>query len=345
MRFLIRSILSICSLAALFYSINQLAEYWDYEQMPANISQLMPQSVSATQLEQAITHSLQAQQVEDATMYVNIAKKHNYPLNYPYYQAQIAQLNTPSSRLKRNTIQFTQGFIKGKSTSSAGIAGAITADLTVVGDVRDLSEQYIRSQNNQPVNELVVSLAGAGIGLTVLTYGTAGATSVVKAGTSTIKLAAKTRRLTQRFSREILQQSQRVFNWRLFKQSLNNGNSFDHIRRAAKAAFNPKALKPLKQSAQQLYKINQSTRIADTLHLLRYVENGDDLRRLERFTHQHGRLSKGYLTLLGKGILRGTRVIKKTAGFIFGALSTALSFLLSVIFMFSYQGRKDVREE
>lgn len=342
MRFLIRTILSAISLATLFYSITQLAEYWDYEQMPANVSQLMPQKVSAQQIEQALITSLQEQRIDDAIMYLDIAQYHRYPIDYPHYQSLIAQHNTPAAQLKRKTLQFTRGFIQGKSTTSAGIAGAMTADFTVVGDIRDLSEQYQRSQNNQPVNELIVSLAGAGIGLTVLTYGTAGATSVVKAGTSTIKLAAKTKRLTKGFSQEILQQSQRVFNWRLFKQNLKQGNSYNHIHRAANTAFNPKALKPLKNSAQQLYKIKKSTNIADTLHLLRYVENSNDLRRLQKFTHKHGKRSKGYLTLLGKGVLRGSRVLKKTAGFILSALSTLLSFFFSVIFLFSYQRKQAI---
>ncbi|MCK5726329.1 MAG: hypothetical protein KAH22_05855 [Thiotrichaceae bacterium] len=340
MHFLIRSLLSGLSLTALFFSITQLADYWDYEDAPADIHQLMTAKIDAKDLERALNKSLSEERIDDASMYLHIAKKHQYSLNYVAYQKAIDQQSTSFARVKRNSKQFTQGFIQGKSTTSAGIAGAITADLTVIGDVRDLNEQYQRQQKNQPVDELIVSLAGAGIGLTVLTYSSAGTTSMVKAGTSIIKLAAKTKHLTRSFSREILQQSKRVFNWKLFKQSLHRGSSINDVQYAAKKAFSPKALKPLQQSAEQLYTIKKSTNIADTLHLLRYVENGGDLRRLQKFTSKQGKLSKGYLRLLGKGILRGARVIRKTVGFLFSVLSTLMSFFLSVIFMFSYKKKK-----
>ncbi len=41
----------------------------------------------------------------------------------------------------------------------------MTSDFTVVGDARDLWEQYQLYAKGEPVNELIVTLAGVGVGL------------------------------------------------------------------------------------------------------------------------------------------------------------------------------------
>lgn len=339
MRKTLRLIFLLISLSGLGFSLVQLSKHWNYEEKAQDINKLMQDSVSSEKMDDAIRTAITEYRLDDARMYLQLARLYHYPIDIADYEQQIAELDTLQYRVSNNVKNFTKGFIHGKGDDSASIAGSITSDFTVVGDVRDLHEQYNRQQEGKEVNTLIVSLAGAGIGLTVITIGTAGTAAGAKGGASLLKFAAKTNNLTKGFSKQLAEQGRKVFEWNKFSNAMKTGNSLTDVRRAAKASFHPKALEPLKASAKRMDSIRKTTNTRDALHMMRYVDNTNDLRRLEKFTSKHGSLTKGYLTLLGKGILRTTRVIKKTTAFLLSVLGSIFSGLFSLLFMFSGRGK------
>jgi hypothetical protein len=335
MRQFVRFILLVVSFYAFGYSLTKALSYWDYDKALPNISELMHAQVSAEQMNQEVGKAINEDRLEDAKMYLNIARHYDYPLEYDYYQAHIEQKDTQERRIKKNLKGFAEGFIDGKGSDGAGIAGAITADFTVIGDVRDLYHQYGLYEQGKEVNELIVALAGVGVGLTALTVGSGGSAAPAKGGVSLLKLASKTRRLTARFSKELMQHARRVFDLPTFTRMLRQGNKLTDLRRAAKASFNPAAIKPLQDMAEQMNNIRKTTSVADTLHVMRYVENGDDLRRLEKFAVKHGAETKGILKFLGKGALRSVRVLRKTGALLLSIAGVVLSGFFSLLFLFA----------
>ncbi len=332
---MLRILLLLLSLFSFSYSGFKLLGYWDYQTQLADIKEMLYAQVTPDQLSEKIGNAINEDRLEDAKMYMAIGKHYQYPLHYDYYNKYIQQRDTQLRKIRKSVGSFSTGFLTGKGSDVSGISGAMASDFTVIGDVRDLYEQYQIQEKGGEVNKLIVTLAGVGIGLTAITYGSAGTASAVKAGTSLFKLAARTGRLTKSFSKELLRLSSKVFDWRFFKQSIRKSNNLSDLERVARKSFHPAALKPLKRMAKNVQSIRHNTSIADTLYMLKYVENTDDLRRLEKFTYKHKQLSKGLLKLVGRGALRSVRVIRKTTKFIISFAATLISGLFSLLFLFS----------
>lgn len=287
-------------------------------------------NVSPQQMGEHIQKAIDDADYADARIYLQIANDNQVNIDTQYYEQQLQQKDTRLNRIVTQTNQFVKGFAKGEASNAAGIAGAISADFTVVGDVRDLRQEYQNYQNGKAVNELIVLLSGTGIGLTALTMGSFGSTAPVKAGTSLIKVGAKTQRITRGFQKQLIRQGRKVFDWPTFTRLLKQDKSLINIRRSAKRAYKPKALKPLQDMAKSTNSIRKASSTSDALHLLKYVENADDLRRLEKVTIKHGIKTKAYLKLLGKGAIRTVRVLRKSAQLLWSIAASVLSGFLSV---------------
>lgn len=336
-----RRVLLYFSLIAFVLSLYQLTQYWDYQTTLVDIRKELRLKVGPDEIKSEIESAISNSDFDDARMYLDIAKSNQYPIDIKTYRLQIDQKDTGLSRISKNVTQFAKGFITGKGLNSAGIAGAVSADFTVVGDVRDLHHEYKKQQQGDDVNELIVILSGTGIGLTALTVGSMGSVAPAKSGVSLIKLASKMRRLNSRFQKQLLRLGKKVFDWPLFARSVKQASftkTVKYIPRAAKKAYDPKAVEPLKSIARQVNSVRKSTSISDTLYLLKYVETTDDLRHLEKVSVKYGSQTKGIMKLLGKGALRTVRVLRKTSELLFSILSTAFSAMLSLFLLIT--GRK-----
>jgi len=322
------------SFGAFVLSLLSVFEHWDYQETIVDIEKRLKAEVSDTDIAKEIEASIVNSDFDDARMYLDIAKSNGYKVDYQKYYSLIQARDTDFNRLKTQVTDFADGFISGESSNLSGIAGSISADFTVVGDARDLHKEYVKYQQGKPVNELIVALSGAGIGLTALTIGSLGSAAPAKAGTSVIKLAAKTQKITLRFQKYLIKLGRKVFDWPVFTRIAKQGNSLKNLRRAAKQAFHPEAMKPLQEVAKSVNNIRKSSTVADSIHLLKYVETTDDLRRLEKVTLKYGTKTKGLFKLLGKAAIGTVRVLRKTTGLLLSFFSSFISGLLTLNFLF-----------
>ncbi|PZF76355.1 hypothetical protein DK847_14335 [Aestuariivirga litoralis] len=95
------------------------------------------------------------------------------------------------------------GFVSGDAPNEAALAGAVAADLTGIGDVRDLYNQAARYVSCEEIDPLMIGLATVGLGLTAATVATLGATGPEKAGVSTLKAVKRAGRLSPLLAREV----------------------------------------------------------------------------------------------------------------------------------------------
>ena len=322
------------SFSAFVLSLYSVFQKWDYKETFVDINKQLRTQVSDKDIAKEIEASILNSDFDDAKMYLEIAKSNHYPLDYQKYYALIQKRDTDFNHLRNQVTQFAEGFINGESANLTGIAGSITADFTVVGDVRDLHREYSNYQQGKPVNELIVALSGAGIGLTALTVSSLGSAAPAKAGTSVIKLAAKTQKITLRFQKYLIKLGRNIFDWPMFLKITKQGRGLKNLRRAAKQAYHPEAVKPLKDIASRVNVIRKSSSIADTVQLLKYVDTTDDLRRLEKVSLKYGTKTKGYFKLLGKTALGAIRVLRKTSALLFSFFSSVISGLFTLLFLF-----------
>lgn len=327
---MIRLILFVISFAMLVFSLLQVLAYWQYDERLQDIAQLMRTDVTTADIEQQITQAIAEDNPEDARMYLALADTFGYQLSQDF-EAPLAGLENPLNSTLRETGRFIDGFLEGQADSGAGVAGAITADFTVVGDVRDLKEQYDLYAQGQEVSELIVTLAGVGVGLTAATVMSAGSAAPAKSGVSALKIAGRSGKLTPKLQKMLLRQGRSVFDYPLFLRTVKSEQSVDGVRRAAVRAYNPQAMSALGETAQQVNNVRRSTSMLDTISLLRYVENADDLRRLEKVSAQYGSITRGILRLAGKGAIGTVRVLRHATELMI-SLAASLVSLLATLF-------------
>ncbi|GAA0401790.1 hypothetical protein GCM10009133_08220 [Cocleimonas flava] len=323
--------LFILSLSAFAFSLYQVTQYWNYQDVLVDISKQLKKSVSQEAIESEIDAAFIRSDFDDVRMYLEIAKKHNYPLAFSKYEQQLVEQDTQVKRIVNNTSNFIDGFLKGDGSNIAGIAGAVSADFTVVGDVRDLKKETNKYLAGKDVNELIVILSGTGIGLTALTIGSMGTAAPAKTGASMMKLAVKTQRISKGFQKQLLKLGRKIFDWPAFTRLVKQDNNLNNIQRAAKRAYHPDAIQPLKKVAVQVNTIRKSSSAVDTLHLLKYVETTDDLRHLEKVTLKYGSQTKGMMKLFGKGALRTVKVLKRTTELLLSVISSIVSGVISLL--------------
>ncbi|WP_297608373.1 hypothetical protein [uncultured Sutterella sp.] len=100
------------------------------------------------------------------------------------------------SELSYQAAEVAKGFLLGESEEDYGRAAGVAADFTLYGDFRDLVREASHWLSNEEVDVLIAALAGAGIGITALSFGPqAGASGTVKAGLSALKAAKRSKRV------------------------------------------------------------------------------------------------------------------------------------------------------
>ncbi len=330
----------LVSLVLLVGSLKALLNYWQYDEMAADVAQLMLHQVSAEDVRQQVQEAIANNNPADARMYLSLAHTFGYAVDPAEFEAELQRLESPLNTARRTVNDFASGFIDGEASSGAGVAGAITADFTVVGDARDLWAQYQLYAKGEPVNELIVTLAGVGVGLTAATVASAGAASPAKGGISTTKLAARAGKLTPGFQRFLLRQGSDVFDYKGFLLAARAEKNLDGISKAALKAYNPQATRALQQTAEQVNNIRKASSTADVVHVLKYVENGEDLIRLEKISLKYGTNTKGIMKFLGKSALGTVRVLRKTTELFISVLASLVSF---IAFFVSLSGIKLVK--
>ncbi|TXH78809.1 MAG: hypothetical protein E6Q85_01100 [Thiothrix sp.] len=328
---MLRAVVLIAAFALLVYSLTAVFKYWDFTEAPVDIAALMTKTIKLTDLEAQIEASIQSDNPEDARMYLSLAKTFGYSLDAARFIPQIEALETPWQVTRRQATQFANGFIDGSGETGAGVAGAVTADFTVIGDARDLYEQYQNLQAGKDVNELMTALAGVGVGLTAITVLSAGSTAPIKTGSSTLKLATRANKLSPKMQSVLLKQATDLFDYKAFLLATRGEKNLDNLRQAAVKAYNPKALEALSETAEQVNSIRKSTSLVDTLDILRYAESADDLRRLEKLSVKYGSETKGILKFLGKSAIGTVRLLRHATELVVAALASLVSLLASLI--------------
>lgn len=330
-------ILLLVSLLMLAGSIKALLGYWQYDEVAPNIARMMLHQVSEGDIRASVREAIAADQPADARMYLGVAKTFGYAIDPAEFEPELQRLESPLNTARRTASEFASGFVDGEASTGVGVAGAMVSDFTVVGDARDLWEQYQHYAKGEPVNELIVTLAGVGVGLTAASIASAGAATPAKAGTSTTKLAARTGRLTEDFQKLLLKQGMDVFDYKTFLLASRAEKSLDGISRAALKAYNPQAIRALRQTAEKVNNIRKASSMADALHLLKYVNNADDLAHLEKLTLRYGEATKGIMKFLGKSAITSLRILRKSAELFVSVLAAVISFIASAVSLAAFR--------
>jgi hypothetical protein len=164
------------------------------------------------------------------------------------------EVETERDRLLRRVEDAGRGALTGRGDSAESLAGAVTADLFVFGDVRDLVIQSGNALTGEDVDEVIVALSAAGIVLTVAPQ--------LDLGAALLKFARRAGALTARLARELMD--------------------------LARAAVRERSAAPLAEALGDAASLGRSARPAAAMAILHNVDDVSDLRRAAQAARQPG---------------------------------------------------------
>ena len=180
-------------------------------------------------------------------------------LDGPAHEQLLAERDTivaERDSLLRRARAFGKGALTGQGQSLEELVGAITADLFVVGDVRDLLIQGAHYAVDGEADEVVLALSAVGVLTTVVPE--------IDWAAAVLKYARKTGRMTKAFAEEVL---------RICRQALN-GHAYG----------------PLRELVAHATTLGRKLSPGGLARLLRHVDDPEDLAKLARFVERqpHG---------------------------------------------------------
>lgn len=282
----------------------------------AQVEDDLRETLTPEYLQQQVEQALLLDDLELARDYLSLAERLELPVDVAL-QARLNEQEGFFADGYRTSKAFGRGFLFGEGDSSAALVGSVSADFTVVGDVRDLSIEASHYLHDEPVDQLLAALSAVGIALTagtVLSLGAAAEVTVPsKVALSLLKFGKKSGRLSKGFLSSLRTWARQSVDLEpIFKRSaaIKGTDYFKSAvwRELAVVSKRSVKLKKVDAVVQPLTVIQkQSGSMANTLKVLKYADSTADLNRLSRLTKAFGKHSVVVLKTLGKGALKISR--------------------------------------
>jgi len=259
---------------------------------PVRLSELgLDRSFDARIASHEIEQALAAGDVELARSFVDLAVERGVtiaPALIEKTQSAEQDAEAPSSRLA----SFARGFVTGKPEDAASAAGMLTGDLFVFGDVRDIVREGWHGLRGEPVDKVVLGLAGTGIAVTAGLYASAGLAAPARAGLSVAKVA----RRGGTIGAPLL---------RLLKVETREG---------------------LTQFVGNFGRVQSRVGVRGAFDALKVAEHPQDVGRLARLAEAKGTKTRAIVKLLGRSAIVLTGALFDLALWVFWALLNLLAF-------------------
>lgn len=258
----------------------------------------LAEAAPAGRLEARAREALDADDVDLARGLADLGRELGRPLSGETL-ARLIAAEAPAAVAARNVRGAAHGFATGEIDGSASLAGALAADLTVIGDLRDLAREGSKMAQGEEHSDLILALAAAGVAITAATYVTAGGAAPARFGISVLKAARRTGAMTAEFAADLGR--------RVAKAASPVAGAAPEANRGARA------LAALSGTATELRAVGSAVGAAETVRLMKYVRSVDDLPELRRFAERFGARSRAVAEMTGRASLRAFRTTVRFA--------------------------------
>ncbi|MFZ3033441.1 MAG: hypothetical protein WA138_05465 [Parvibaculum sp.] len=270
----------------------------------------LAQKTSGADLSRRIDTALDQGSYDDAVMYADIAKYADMQIETGTAD-RLKEEQGVTRSVARNTGNFFEGFITGEGSDTASFAGAITSDLTVVGDVRDIGTEGSKLVQGQDYSKFILGLSVVGLAATTATIATGGGALPARIGVSLLKVAKKADTLTVEFTRDLTRLLNEAVNFEKLGGTLKTIDLTDSAatRRAVTEYANGISMAKITPALGDIAALEKSVGPAETVRLLKYVDNGEDLARITRMSGKLGPKTRGIIDITGKTSLRAFKTV------------------------------------
>ncbi|MEN3235223.1 MULTISPECIES: hypothetical protein [Methylobacterium] len=237
-----------------------------------------------------------------ARSFLTLAEARGVPVS-PERRARVEALAADAPR--RALAEAATGFVSGEGAGPAGLAGAVAGDLVGYGDLRDLWREGGRLSRGESYDPLLLGLAAAGLALTGATVLSLGSSVPVHAGTTTLKLAARTGKLSRPLAARLTRAAAASVDREALGLAAAAAGRLDltALRRGTVGVLRPGPFREIRAVGEQSARIQARLGTRGTLQALSVAENADDLRRVARLSEGMGGRTRAVLALLGRGAL------------------------------------------
>jgi len=288
-------------------------------------------------LEQEIKKELEKKNLEEAEALIDLGSYLDVDINKTLIQAFYDKKDSLGHYFDTSK-EFLNGFFSGEIKNSASLAGAISSDFTVVGDIRDIYKEGSNYLESKPYDSFILSLSLIGLSLSASTFISLGSTTPLKVASSTLKAAKRGKYLSKNFAKLLekkLQESVKLSNLKQIDLS-----SFRAIKKSSQKIAKGINLTPIKSTLSQIHHIKKYTSSVDTLKILRFVDNEKELHKAVLITKRYKKHSYGVFKVLGKKAFQGAKVIiKKTPLYFFNLILFVFSVIVWFIIFMSFLWR------
>ena len=206
---------------------------------------------------------------------------------------------------ERNALDAIEGAFTGEFSNSAGLIGAVTSDLSGVGDVRDVIIQGSAALQDEEYDPVILGLAAAGIALTVGTIFTASAAAPADTGVSVLKNAYRADRMSGPLRTHLRRVGGDVVDLTELRRVMDDISvrNIDRSRAQLATIIRRDELLEVERLASSMRRIGDNSGLRTSFEVMRYAENGEDLTKFRRLSGTYGAQLLAVTVLLGKGAI------------------------------------------
>jgi hypothetical protein len=286
---------------------------------------------NATLAAQEIDSALAADDADLAQSFVELSRARGVALD----QAQVAKVDAAAAQAnstQASVESFAQGLVTGEPNDAVGLAGTITGDLFVFGDIRDAVREGGRWIKGEDADTLVLGLAAVGLAVTAATYATSGVATPARVGVSLAKAARKTGRLSANLAETIGRSLRSVVDWPKLRAAIDGVSISEPALaiRAAREAVKVEKAGGLMHLVRDVGRVQSKAGTKAALDGLKIAESPREVSRLARLAEAAGGKTRAILKVAGRGAIMLTFAVIDLALWIGGALLTVLGFVVSL---------------
>ncbi|SFH11355.1 hypothetical protein [Methylobacterium gossipiicola] len=199
---------------------------------------------------------------------------------------------------------FADGALSGQADSGIGLAGAFAADLTGLGDLRDLAREGGHLVRDEPYDPLLLGLASVGLVATAATYA-GGLGAVARGGATVLKVAHKSGRLSRSLTASLGRMVRESVNPGAVRVAVAAAGRLDlaTARNAARSGLRTGAIAELTALGGQAYTLQARMGARGVMQVLSVARAPSEIGHAVRLAEGLGPATRAVLKLLDRAAL------------------------------------------
>lgn len=285
------------------------------------------------ELDKRTLAALKRGDVSEARSFADLAASLGRPLPDSTMQLLLSE-EGPGHTALRNTGQFITGFATGSGEGTAGLAGSVVSDFTVIGDLRDITREGTKMMSGEPYSQFLLGLSAVGIAATAATVASGGGGAPVRFGASILKAAWHGGEITAGLAASLGRLLGRAVDFAAIGE-IARGLDITSSRAIRQAAADVgKNVRPqvFARVAGDIVDVQKTVGVGDTVKLMRYVRSTGELSELPAFVTRFGVRSRAVAFFMGLATLRAFKTTVRVAQFLVSSLWAVVLWFAGLAF-------------